>query len=70
VNAEGAIMVDVVERFPKLEAISLEGRYAVLFSPFDISCALQGRGTPECAGYAHEDAAKLGLNLILYALQR
>lgn len=67
---DGSLQTERVERRPELEGIDLDGRYAVLFSTYDISCALASRGSLDCEGYTHDDAAKLGLNLILYAMQR
>jgi hypothetical protein len=55
---------------PTLEAVTLDGRYAVIFSPYDISCALEKHVTLECNGYTPEDAAKIGLNVLLYSLNQ
>ncbi len=53
---------------PELEGISIDGRWAVIFSPYDISCALEKHESLECRGYTREDAARLGLNVLMYAL--
>jgi hypothetical protein len=55
---------------PHLEGIEVEGRYVVIFSPYDISCALENRPSLECRGYTREDAAKIGMNVILYVMQQ
>lgn len=55
---------------PALEGIRIGDRYAVVFSPFDLSCALEKHDSLECAGYLREDAARLGLNILLYGLQQ
>jgi hypothetical protein len=55
---------------PFLEGIQLEGQYVVLFSPYDMSCALENRPSLECRGYTSQDAARLATNLILYAMQQ
>ena len=55
---------------PYLEGISLGERLAVIFSPFDLSCALENQTSPECKGYIKADAARLGANIILFALQQ
>jgi hypothetical protein len=55
---------------PLLEGLQVNGRYAVVFSPYDISCALESSSTLECKGYIKADAAKLGTNIILFALQQ
>ena len=53
---------------PLVEAMQNDDRYCVLFSPFDISCALENQGGMQCAGYSTIDAAKIGINLILFSL--
>jgi hypothetical protein len=60
--------VDEVE--PELEGIKLGDRYGVIFSPYDISCALEKHESLECPGYVREDAARIGLNIVLYAQQQ
>lgn len=55
---------------PELEAITLGERYAVIFSPYDLSCALERGHAIECRGYIGEDAARIGVNIILYSLNR
>jgi hypothetical protein len=55
---------------PLLEGIEMDDRYVVIFSPYDISCALENRPSLECRGYIRQDAMRLGINLILYAMQQ
>jgi len=55
---------------PRLEGIEVDGRFIVLFSPYDISCALENHQSLECQGYIRADAARIGVNVILYALQQ
>jgi len=40
----------------------------VIFSPYDISCALEQHESLECRGYTRKDAARLGLNVLYYSL--
>jgi hypothetical protein len=53
---------------PDLEGIEINGRLAVIFSPYDISCALEQHEALQCRGYTREDAARIGLNVLLYSL--
>ncbi|MBX3431725.1 MAG: DUF4159 domain-containing protein [Pirellulales bacterium] len=53
---------------PEIEGIVLDGRLAVIFSPYDVSCALEKHEALACRGYTREDAARLALNAVLYAL--
>jgi hypothetical protein len=55
---------------PQLEGIQLDGRWAVIFSPFDISCALESHEAIGCRGYTQQDAARIGLNVLLYSLNQ
>ena len=52
---------------PELEGLKIGDRYVVIFSPYDLSCALEKHNTLECDGYIREDAMRIGLNLLLYA---
>ena len=53
---------------PTLEGIELDGRYAVIYSKYDISCALERKNSGNCEGYISEDAVKLGTNIIMYSM--
>jgi hypothetical protein len=55
---------------PELEGIRVNGRLAVIFSRFDLSCALEKQDSLECQGYTREDAGRIGLNVLLYSLQQ
>ena len=54
---------------PELYALRIENRIAVLFSPYDVSCALENASTLECQGYSREAAMKLATNILLYAIE-
>jgi len=54
---------------PLLEGIQIDGRYVVVFSPYDLSCALENSTSAECEGYTRTDAYRVGMNVLLYALQ-
>jgi hypothetical protein len=58
----------VVETPPELEGVELDGRLAVIFSPYDVSCALEQHEALQCRGYTREDAARIGLNVLMYSL--
>jgi len=55
-------------REPAFEGIEVNGRYVVVYSKYDISCALERQQTVACAGYLDEDAVKLATNIVLYSL--
>ena len=71
VRADGdPLRAKLVVSAPQLEGLLVEDRFAVLFSPYDMSCALENTPSLECQGYIPEDAARIGMNLVLYALQQ
>ena len=53
---------------PVLEGMSIDGRLVLVYSKYDLSCALERQATVNCAGYPTEDAAKIAVNIVLYAL--
>lgn len=55
---------------PELEGVKLEDRYAVIFSRYDLSCALEKHDSLQCQGYVREDAARIAMNILLYSLQQ
>ncbi len=58
----------VLKGEPELEGIEIDGRLAVVFSPYDISCALEQHESLECPGYSRQDAARIALNVLVYSL--
>lgn len=55
---------------PRLEGITIGNSVAVVFSPNDLSCALENAKSVECKGYQTDDAARIGINILRYALNR
>lgn len=67
-NARVALDAEFHEAEPFLEGIEIDGRYAVIYSKYDISCALERQASVACAGYMHEDAVRIAVNVVRYAL--
>ncbi len=67
-NPNSAMTAAVRNVEPFLEGIEIDGRFVVIYSKYDISCALERQASVACTGYVHEDAVRLGVNIILYAL--
>lgn len=55
---------------PPLEFATQDGFAVCYLSPYDLSCALESPNSIQCPGYETADAAKIGINLILYTLQQ
>ena len=53
---------------PALEGVKINGRWVVIYSRYDIGCALERHPTPDCLGHDYASAAALGKAAVLYAL--
>ena len=62
----GVIANSIISGEPTLEGIEIDGRYAVIYSKYDLSCALERQSAIACEGYVSEDATKLAVNIIQY----
>jgi hypothetical protein len=63
-----AIQIQKYEGTPAIEMLVWNGHPIVVFSPYDLSCALESRQSSQCLGYPRDDAAKIAINMILYAI--
>lgn len=63
-----ALHAEETTRAPAFEGMKIKDRYVVVYSKYDISCALERQQTLACAGYLNEDAVKLAVNVVLYAM--
>jgi len=55
---------------PMLEGIQVDGRWVVIYSRYDIGCALEKNKSSACKGYDPDSAMKLATAALLYALKR
>jgi hypothetical protein len=55
---------------PALEGIKINGRWVVIYSKYDIGCALERHKSPDCKGHDYASAVLLGKAAVLYALKR
>ncbi len=51
---------------PHVEGIRVNGRWAVLYSKYDLGCALERNTSPDCVGYDHVSALKIATAAVLY----
>ncbi len=65
-----AAVRDGVPELMPLEIVPLDGRAAVVISPYAVTCPLLARPTYGCKGLATLDAARLAANVTLYAATR
>ncbi|MFN4258637.1 MAG: DUF4159 domain-containing protein [Gemmataceae bacterium] len=55
---------------PYLEGIKINDRWVVIYSKYDIGCALEKHQSAGCLGHDYDSAARLGRAVVLYALMR
>ena len=53
--------------FPQLEGVKIKGRWAIIYSRFDIGSALERQADIDCKGYTYESALKIGGNIFIYS---
>ncbi len=61
---------DFREVAPYLEGIKIGNRWAIIYSKYDIGCALEKHQSTDCLGHDHASAIRLGSAAVLYALKR
>jgi hypothetical protein len=54
---------------PALEGIKINGRWAVIYSRYDIGCALERATSSDCLGYDTESAQRIAGAAVLYTLR-
>lgn len=55
---------------PALEGIKVDGRWVVIYSRYDLGCALEKHASGDCIGHDHESALKLATAAVLYLLKK
>ncbi|MDC0274001.1 MAG: DUF4159 domain-containing protein [Planctomycetaceae bacterium] len=55
---------------PVLYGIEIDGRLAVIYSQYDLSCALERQTSLICNGYSPEDALHIAMNIVIYSQQQ
>lgn len=51
---------------PYLEGIQIDGRWVVLYSKYDIGCALERSTSSDCVGYDHDSALRIATAAVRY----
>jgi hypothetical protein len=53
-----------------LEGIKVDGRWVVVYSKYDIGCAIEGHKAADCLGHDKESALRIASAVVLYSLRR
>jgi hypothetical protein len=52
---------------PQLEGVKVDGHWAIIYSKYDLGCALERHAGIDCKGYTHESAVRIAANIVVYA---
>jgi hypothetical protein len=69
-TADGKAEATFKDVAPMLEGIKVDGRWAVIYSRYDIGCALEKNKSSACKGYDPDSAMRLATAALLYSLKR
>ncbi|VTR95775.1 Uncharacterized protein OS=Singulisphaera acidiphila (strain ATCC BAA-1392 / DSM 18658 / VKM B-2454 / MOB10) GN=Sinac_7312 PE=4 SV=1: DUF4159: DUF4159 [Gemmata massiliana] len=70
-NAEGTGAEKELRTYPvALEGIKIDGRWVVVYSKYDIGCAIEGHKSADCLGHDKESALRIASAVVLYSLRR
>jgi putative ABC transport system permease protein len=53
-----------------IEGLVIDGRLAIIYSKYDIGCALENHPSSDCKGHDHASALRLGAAAVLYVLKK
>ena len=53
--------------FPQLEGVKINDHWSIIYSKYDIGCALERHTGIECKGYTYESAIKIAGNIVIYS---
>jgi hypothetical protein len=60
---------DIRAMEPWLEGIKIQGRWVLLYSKYDLGCALERHQAPDCVGYDNASALRIAGAAVLYLLR-
>jgi hypothetical protein len=55
---------------PALEGVKYKGRWVVIYSRYDLGCALERRPSTDCLGHDYDSAVRLARAAVLYAINK
>ncbi|WP_165247492.1 DUF4159 domain-containing protein [Paludisphaera soli] len=53
--------------YPQLEGVKIDGHWSIIYSKFDIGCALERHSGLDCKGYTYESALRIAANIVIYS---
>jgi hypothetical protein len=67
---DGTAEAEFRDQPPQLEGIKIKDRWVVIYSRYDIGCALENHQSSDCKGHDHASALRLGTAAVLYSLKK
>jgi hypothetical protein len=55
---------------PQLEGVKIDGRWAIIYSKYDLGCAMEGHKSSDCLGHTRDSALRLAAAAVIYALRQ
>ena len=55
---------------PSLEGVKIDGRWALIYSKFDLGCAMEGHKSTDCLGHTRDSALRLAGASVIYSLKK
>jgi hypothetical protein len=53
--------------YPQLEGVKINGHWSIIYSKYDIGCALERHSGLDCKGYTYESALRIAANIVIYS---
>jgi len=53
--------------YPQLEGVQIDDHWAIIYSRYDIGCALEQHSGNDCKGYTHSSATRIAANIVIYS---
>jgi len=53
---------------PQLEGVQIDGHWAIIYSKYDLGCALERHQGFDCKGYVPESALRIATNVVFYSM--
>jgi hypothetical protein len=69
-KGEAVAVADYTDMPPELEGVKVDNRWVIIYSKYDIGCALEKSKSSACKGHDHESAQILAAAAVLYSLRR
>ncbi|MDR3623013.1 MAG: DUF4159 domain-containing protein, partial [Paludisphaera borealis] len=53
--------------YPQLEGVKINGHWSIIYSKYDIGCALERHSALDCKGYNYDSALRIAANIVIYS---